>query len=83
MTAGSLPPTTSRQVTLPASPKTDSPVPWLTSIHAVRNRGPWGDAGYRGNCGGYLIKDLVQYFGARSVLDPMTGGGTCADFCER
>lgn len=70
-----------RQVTLPSAPSTGSPVPWLTSIHAVRNRGPWGSAGYRGNCGGYLIKDLVQYFGARSVLDPMTGSGTCAAVC--
>lgn len=74
--------TTSRQFTLPAAPKTTSPVPWLTSIHAVRNRGPWGSPSYRGNCGGYLIKDLVQFFGAKRVLDPMTGSGTCRDACR-
>lgn len=71
----------SRQITLPASPRTASPVPWLTSIHSTRNRGPWGASSYRGNCGGYLIKDLVQFYGAQRVLDPMTGSGTCADVC--
>ena len=72
----------SRQITLPASPRTTSPLPWLTSIHSVRNRGPWGESSYRGNCGGYLIKDLVQFFRAKRVLDPMTGSGTCRDVCE-
>jgi hypothetical protein len=72
----------SRQITLPASPRTASPVPWLTSIHAVRNRGPWGSSSYRGNCGGYLIKDLIQFFGATNVLDPMTGSGTCGEVCR-
>lgn len=75
-------PTASRQVTLPASPRTASPVPWLTSIHSTRNRGPWGASSYRGNCGGYLIKDLLEFFAPRRVLDPMTGSGTCRDLCE-
>lgn len=70
------------RVTLPAVPQTGSPVPWLTSIHSAINRGPWGDASYRGNCGGYLIKDLLQYFRPRRVLDPMTGSGTCRDVCR-
>ncbi len=74
--------TASRQITLPASPQTGSSVPWLTSIHSTINRGPWGSSFYRGNCGGYLIKDLIQYYGAQSVLDPMTGSGTCADVCK-
>jgi len=69
------------RVTLPDAPTTASPVPWLTSIHSTINRGPWGDASYRGNCGGYLIKDLLQFFGPRRVLDPMTGSGTCRDVC--
>ena len=75
------PTTASRQVTLPASPKTTSPVPWLTSIHSTINRGPWGSSSYRGNCGGYLIKDLLQFFAPERVLDPMTGSGTCRDLC--
>lgn len=71
-----------RLVELPASPETGSPVPELTSIHSHRERGPYGDARYRGNCGGHLIRDLLRYFRARRVLDPMTGGGTCRDVCD-
>jgi hypothetical protein len=69
-------------VRLPAAPRTASPVPWLTSIHAVHVRGPYGRADYPGNCGGYLIKDLLRYFQPRNVLDPMEGSGTCRDVCK-
>src|SRR5207244_4762248 len=27
-------------------------------------------------------KDLLRYFQPRTVLDPMTGSGTCADVCR-
>jgi hypothetical protein len=64
------------------APATASPVPGLTSIHSELGRGPYGDAQYRGNCGGYLIRDLLRYYGSRRVLDPMTGSGTCADVCR-
>jgi hypothetical protein len=72
----------SRWMRLPKSPRTGSKLPWLTSIHAAQSRGPWGDASYPGNCGGYLIKDLLRFFGAKRVLDPMEGSGTCAGVCE-
>ena len=71
-----------RMIQHPETPVNASPVPWLTSLHATRRRGPHGRADYRGNCSGYLIKDLVRYFGATRVLDPMTGGGTCRDVCD-
>src|SRR5689334_1475199 len=70
------------KVTLPDCPRTQSPVPWLTSIHATPGRGNYGDPGYRGNCSGLLIKDLLVFYGARRVLDPMQGGGTCRDVCS-
>lgn len=69
-------------VELPAAPINSSPVPELTSIHSVRGRGPYGDRKYRGNCGGYIIRDLLRYFDAQSVLDPMSGSGTCQDVCR-
>ncbi len=69
-------------VPLPVAPKTASPVPWLTSIHATPGRGNYGDAAYRGNCSGLLIRDLLLYHRPRRVLDPMTGGGTCRDVCQ-
>jgi len=71
-----------RYIALPTAPRNASPVPHLTSIHSRRGRGPYGDWKYRGNCSGYLIKDLIQYFGSRSVLDLMRGSGTCGDVCR-
>lgn len=71
-----------RMVPLPLAPKTMSPVPHLTSIHSTQARGPYGRPSYPGNCSGYLIKDLLRYFGSTRVLDPMTGSGTCADVCK-
>jgi hypothetical protein len=69
-------------IEMPAAPRNASPAPGLTSIHAARRRGPYGSSTYRGNCGGYLIRDLLRYFGPRRVLDPMTGSGTCRDVCQ-
>ena len=71
-----------RFIELPTAPITASPVPELTSIHSVKQRGPYGDSRYRGNCGGYIIRDLLQYFRAESVFDPMSGSGTCRDVCR-
>ena len=80
-TEGTITTTQPATVPLPPRPKTTSPVPWLTSIHATPGRGPYGDPTFRGNCSGLLIKDLLMYFRPQSVLDPMVGSGTCADVC--
>lgn len=69
-------------VRLPQAPRTASQVPWLTSIHAIEGRGPYGDNGYRGNCSGLLIRDLLAYYRPGRVFDPMSGGGTCRDVCR-
>lgn len=66
---------------LPAAPRTNSPVPWLTSVHTRPGRGPYGDPRYRGNCSGLLIEDLLNFYRPRRVLDPMEGGATCRDVC--
>jgi len=50
---------------IPDSPRTGSPVPWLTTIHATNGRGRYGDARYRGNCSGLLIRDLLCYYTLR------------------
>jgi len=67
---------------LPRAPRNGSPVPWLTSLYHKTARGNYGDARYPGNCGGNLIKDLLRYFKPKSLFDPMTGSGTCADVCR-
>lgn len=66
---------------LPLAPRTASPVPWLTSLYHKTARGPYGNPGYPGNCGGEIIKDLLRYFRPTNVFDPMTGSGTCRDVC--
>ncbi|MBW2664378.1 MAG: hypothetical protein JRD93_20975 [Deltaproteobacteria bacterium] len=48
----------------------------LCSVVSYPDRGPWGDAGYRGNCSGHLVKDLILRFNCQSVFDPAEGGGT-------
>jgi hypothetical protein len=67
---------------LPRAPVNASPVPSLTSLYHRVEPGPYGDRRYPGNCGGNLIKDLLQFFRPASVFDPMTGSGTCRDVCD-
>jgi len=71
-----------RYARLPKAPVTGSPVPHLTSLYHFHRAGEYGDRSYPGNCGGNLIADLLRFFNVRSVFDPMTGSGTCADVCR-
>ena len=34
----------------------------MQSIISYKDRGPFGNPTYRGNCSGYVIKDLIQHF---------------------
>jgi hypothetical protein len=52
---------------------------YMTSVVSFPDRGPWGDARYRGNCSGYLVKDLILRFNCQSVFDPAEGGKTVRD----
>ncbi|SRR5579883_2714905 len=68
---------------LPRVPITASPVPHLTSLYHFHRAGEYGDRKWPGNCGGNLIKDLLNYFKPRGlVFDPMSGSGTARDVCE-
>lgn len=67
---------------LPLAPMNASPVPSLTSLYHDPVAGDYGDRRYPGNCGGNLIRDLLCYFGAMRVFDPMSGSGTCSDVCR-
>src|SRR5471030_2365204 len=69
-------------VRLPRAPKTASPVPHLTSLYHFHRAGDYGDRKWPGNCGGNLIKDLLQYFQPGLVCDPMAGSGTARDVCQ-
>lgn len=67
---------------LPLAPVNASPVPHLTSLYHHDARGEYGRRDYPGNCGGHLIRDLLTFCGPTTVLDPMTGSGTCRDVCN-
>jgi hypothetical protein len=69
-------------VKLPRAPANASPVPHLTSLYHFSEPGDYGRRDYPGNCGGNLIRDLLRYFRPATVLDPMTGSGTCRDVCR-
>jgi hypothetical protein len=51
----------------------------LSSVVSYPDRGRWGSASYRGNCSGYLIRDLLQHFQPASFLEVFAGGGTGRD----
>jgi hypothetical protein len=52
------------------------------SVLSYPERGPYGSNKFRGNTSGYLIRDLILQFGARTVLDPMAGSKTTQDVCR-
>lgn len=67
---------------LPLAPVTASPVPHLTSLYHFHRPGDYGSRKYPGNCGGNIIRDLLNYFQPSNLFDPMTGSGTCRDVCR-
>ena len=52
------------------------------SIVSYPERGPWGNNKYRGNTTGHLIKDLIEFYQPKNVLDAMEGGRTTRDVCR-
>lgn len=51
----------------------------MKSILSYPNRGPYGDSSYRGNCTGYLIKDILLYYKPKKFLECFAGSGTGYD----
>lgn len=48
----------------------------LTTIASYFARGKYGKNSWRGNFSGLLVKDLVEHYNPKFVIDPMVGGGT-------
>ena len=46
------------------------------SVLSFAERGPWGDARWRGNCSGYVYQALLQQLRPSVFVDPMCGSGT-------
>jgi DNA modification methylase len=54
----------------------------MKSVVSYPVRGEFGDKRYRGNCSGFLVKDLLEHFKPSFVFDPMEGSGTTGDVCK-
>src|SRR5690625_5190973 len=54
----------------------------MNSILSYPNRGPYGDASYRGNCSGYIIRDLLLHFKPKQFIEIFAGGGTGYDIAR-
>src|SRR5690625_7055862 len=48
----------------------------INSILSYPSRGPYGKSYYRGNCTGYIIRDLLLYYKPKKFLECFAGGGT-------
>lgn len=46
------------------------------SVLSFPMRGPWGDSTYRGNCSGYVYREIFGRLRPRVFTDPMVGSGT-------
>jgi hypothetical protein len=49
------------------------------SILSFPDRGPWGNPRYRGNCSGYVYREIFEALHPRVFTDPMVGGGTSVE----
>jgi len=53
-----------------------------SSVHSTPQRGPWGKSSWRGNCSGYLIKDLLEYYNPKKFVEVFGGSGTGYDVAQ-
>lgn len=51
----------------------------MNSILSYPSRGPYGKSYYRGNCSGYLIRDILNHYRPKNFLECFAGGGTGFD----
>lgn len=58
------------------------PLTGMQSISEHFARGKYGNAGWRGNCSGLLIKDLLQHFKPDTFGDLAVGSGTSIDVAK-
>lgn len=49
------------------------------SIWSFPERGKWGSSRYRGNCSGYVIKQLLEHYKPKHFVEVFAGGGTGHD----
>lgn len=58
---------------------TNAPQGMRGSVLSFPDRGPWGRSSYRGNCSGYVYRDLFRQLKPATFCDPMVGSGTSVE----
>lgn len=54
----------------------------MKSVLSFPDRGPWGNAKWRGNCSGKVIQELIGHFRPSLFVDVCEGSGTSRDVCR-
>jgi len=54
----------------------------MNSILSYPYRGPYGNASYRGNCSGFIIRDLLSIYQPKKFMECFAGGGTGLDVAK-
>lgn len=54
----------------------------MKSVMSFPNRGHWGDAKWRGNTSGHVIKELISHYKPKHFVDICEGSGTSRDVCQ-
>ena len=67
---------------LDRTPASLKPIKGMNSISEYFARGKYGNAGWRGNCSGLLIKDLLEHFKPDTFGDLAVGSGTSIDVAK-
>lgn len=49
------------------------------SVLSYPERGHWGKSNWRGNCSGYIYRDVFEMLRPRVFVDPMVGSGTSVE----
>jgi hypothetical protein len=52
------------------------------SVFSYPERGKWGKSAWRGNCSGYMYRDLFLHLQPKFFIDPMMGSGTSIEVAE-
>src|SRR5690606_927275 len=52
------------------------------SIWSFKDRGPWGNAKYRGNCSGHIVRELIECLHPKTFIDPCVGSGTSIEVAD-
>ena len=54
----------------------------MSSVLSFPDRGPWGKSSYRGNCSGYVYRELFSQLRPSTFCDPMMGSGTSIEVAK-